>query len=410
MYVAQVSSGFVKASGVTTFVFQTAEYLAKLGVRVIIHAETSEIESLKTQDRQLEVQSHSLMFAPSARPDVIHAHGLWIRSTHRSIAYAHKYGIPCVISPHGMLNTWALQNGKYKKLIAMFLYQWRDLKHATLFHATAPSEYENIRRLGFKQPVMIAPLGVNVPPEMPGERNNNPKIALFLSRVHPVKGLINLVVAWARIKPVGWKLVIAGPNEDGHAAVVFAKAHALGIDHDIEIVGPVYGAEKDALYEKADLFVLPTYSENFGAVIAESLSYGVPVITTKGAPWSDLVGKTDRGVAPHCRSDLAEREIAGCLDENTGRLSSDANNVLSERVSELEYSGRAGWWIDIGVEPLVDALHEAIGLMDCERYQMGINGRALVESKYTWPAVALQMKASYEWLLHGGRKPEFIML
>ena len=106
--------------------------------------------------------------------------------------------------------------------------------------------------------------------------------------------------------------------------------------------------QKVAAYRHADLFVLPTFSENFGVVVAEALSHGLPVITTRGAPWADL-------------------ETHGC-----------------------------GWWVDIGVEPLAEALREAMSLTDEERRAMGENGRRMVEAKYRWESVAQEMEKVYK--------------
>jgi glycosyltransferase involved in cell wall biosynthesis len=249
-----------------------------------------------------------------------------------------------------MLTAWALRHKRIKKALALALYQYRDLKLAAMFHATAGSEVQDIRRLSLRHPVAVAPLGVELPPPDTGQERhrNGSRMALFISRVHPKKGLFNLVDSWARVRPNGWKMVVAGPDQDGHAAAVKARAEARGIASDWEFVGAVFGEKKDRLYAQADFFVLPTHSENFGVVVIEALAHRVPVITTKGAPWAELL------------------------------------------------SQRCGWWIDIGVEPLAGALREAMGLSDEERRSMGENGRRLVEAKYTWPAIAEQMRAAYE--------------
>jgi glycosyltransferase involved in cell wall biosynthesis len=324
----------------------------------------------------------------------VHIHALWDPFLHQIARWAKMKSIPLVYSPHGMLTPWALGQKSLKKWIALALYQYWDLRCASLIHATAESEVDDIRRLGLKQAVVVAPLGVSIPSEEPPIRHNNPKIALFVSRIHPKKGLFNLVDAWAKVKRsalversevkdqrsdeaslttnelmnsrtnelLPWKFIIAGPDQDGHAAEVMVRARAAGVEDDFEMIGPVYGKEKDELYARADLFVLPTYSENFGVVIIEALAFGCPVITTKGAPWAELE------------------------------------------------TGHCGWWIDIGVEPLAQALGNATALTDAERYQMGLNGRALVEKRYTWPAAAMQMKSAYEWLLHGGEKSDCVQI
>ena len=133
------------------------------------------------------------------------------------------------------------------------------------------------------------------------------------------------------------------------------------VDTTIKVKCLLCGEEKDILFRDADLFILPTFSENYGVVVAEALSYGIPVITTKGAPWEGLVSY-------HC-----------------------------------------GWWVDIGVEPLAKALREAVSLSGYERRAMGARGRQLVEARYAWSSVAMDMKAVYEWTLGGGRAPSCVL-
>ena len=191
--------------------------------------------------------------------------------------------------------------------------------------------------------------------------NRSIRTALFLSRVHPKKGLLNLVRAWSNLSPKNWRLCIAGPNEGGHLDEVMALAQQFGINDSVEYVGEVDGEQKDALYRMADIFVLPTFSENFGVVVVEALVHGIPVITTHGAPWADL-------------------EVYGC-----------------------------GWWVEIGVDPLQEALREAMALSDDERHAMGERGKEYV-CRYNWEDIAHQTMAMYRWILRKGDKPHCILI
>jgi len=182
-----------------------------------------------------------------------------------------------------------------------------------------------------------------------------------LSRIHPKKGLINLIDAWARVRPEGWRLVIAGPDEGGYQAEVAERIRTSGVGEQVSFVGAVEGEAKAALYRNADLFVLPTFSENFGVVVAEALAYGLPVLTTRGAPWADL-------------------ETHNC-----------------------------GWWIDTGVEPLAQALREAMALSDEQRHAMGARGRDYV-LRYDWGGIAAQTAAVYRWVLGQGDKPDCVQI
>lgn len=242
------------------------------------------------------------------------------------------------------------------------LYQKRDLAGATLLHAASNAEANNIRALGFKQPIAVIPNGVECPAySIPSPRQRSQRHALFLSRIHPNKGLSNLVAAWARVRPSGWRLTIVGPDENGHRAEVERAVRASGLTKDVTFVGPVTDQDKWSVYKQADLFVLPTFSENFGVVIAEALASGLPVITTKGAPWQQL---------------------------NTNEC---------------------GWWIDIGVEPLIKALKEATELPGEQLVAMGQKGRMLIEQQYTWPPIAEKMRSVYEWMLTGGAPPACVL-
>ena len=492
-------------------------------------------------------------------PDIVHLHGIWSMALHRCAVTCRRLGIKYVIAPRGMLEPWSLQQKWLKKRIARWLYQDKDLKCASALHATAESEAKQFRKLGFKNPIIISPNGVNVPvkfeprntsayAEATADRRNTRKRVLFVSRMHPKKGVMELAEAWGKLKkalvvskndytqtwyniaetadivnmPViqvernqnallnrravkdvfksfgvvenendgrhvifpaksagkmlgqrgvdlygvadsfaklfrasrrAWsetEAVVAehkrhrnidayhqyiakfayegevyyarftiredaserNPRNEVHSSTVsritvykakgaelsdlgnaqvedstpfvdnkiayfFARVNPLsnwccelvytvngefereyeakvkakvkesGLEDQFVFTGALNDDEKWKAYARADLFVLPTYSENFGIVVAEALWAGVPVITTKGTPWGEL-------------------ETAKC-----------------------------GRWIEIGVRPLAKALKEMMLMPDGARRQMGERGRKLVEEKYTWDAAADLMISSY---------------
>lgn len=300
-----------------------------------------------------------------ATPALIHSHGLWLPVNYWTASIARKYEIPYVIQPHGMLEPWALQHKGYKKRIAMTLFQWRALRHAKLLVATALAEYENIRALGLRQPVALIPNGLDIDSYWQADtfaRSSSgvQRTALFLSRVHPKKGLLNLMQAWAALPPGVWRLRIVGPDEGGHWAEVKALADRLGVGQSVEYLGPLEGEQKLRAYRESDLFVLPSYSENFGVVIAEALASGLPVITTRATPWADL-------------------EIFRC-----------------------------GWWVDVGVEPLLTALREAMTMDATELSAMGARGRTYVQ-RYDWKGIAPKMVEVYLWMLGQGDRPSCVL-
>jgi glycosyltransferase involved in cell wall biosynthesis len=293
---------------------------------------------------------------------VVHDHGIWLSSNRTAAAVAGKARAPRIVSPRGMLSEWALAWRGWKKRVAWIAHQRRDLETAAALHATSDLELEEIRAAGIAVPVAVVPNGVDVPPlasSTPATAGRTRRF-LFLSRIHPKKGLETLIEAWRVARPEGWELVIAGPDEAGHRAAVEKRARALGPGSAVRFQGAVPDGAKWALYGEADVFVLPTLSENFGVVVAEALASGVPVITTRAAPW---------GV-------LAERDC--------------------------------GWWADGGVAPLAEAIRKAAAIGDDERRAMGARGRRLVEERFGWPAIAGRMLSVYRWLAGVSVEPECV--
>jgi len=294
------------------------------------------------------------------RPDVIHDHGAWLPSNAAAAWVARRAGVPLVATPRGMVTDWSLSHQAWKKRAAWHLYQKPVFSQASLFHATAPAEVDSLRALGMSQPVAVVPNGVDLPETPPDDPAPDKKRALFLSRLHPKKGLPMLLDAWAEVEPDGWTLELVGPSENGHRAELEVQAADSGLGGRVVFTGPVDDADKWDKYAAADLFVLPTHSENFGIVVAEALAAEVPVLTTTGAPWQEL-------------------EDHDC-----------------------------GWWVAPEPDAIREALATATGQERDNLVAMGRRGRALVESTYTWRAVGRKMTRAYEWLSSREAKPDCI--
>lgn len=294
-------------------------------------------------------------------PHILHSHGLWLPVNHWATQWAQQQGIPLIIHPRGMLEPWAMQQSARKKAFAMALFQRSDLYSARLIVATSSMEFNSIRALGMKQPIAVIPNGIHFNShQISGiSAHQKSKTVLFLSRLHPKKGIKDLITAWSVIRPSGWRLCIAGPDEGGHLAEMKKLTSQLNLETEVDFIGEVQDNNKHHVFNSSSLFVLPTYSENFGVVVAEALSHGLPVITTKGAPWEDLV-------------------TYGC-----------------------------GWWIDRGVDALIPALREGIGLSPDSWKTMSDNARAYVR-RFDWNSIALDMKAAYHWALGSGDRPDCV--
>jgi glycosyltransferase involved in cell wall biosynthesis len=292
---------------------------------------------------------------PDKGARLIHDNGLWGYTNFIAGKYAARRSIPLVISPHGMLEPWALNYKARKKRIARALYQQAILDSAAMFVVSSDSECESVRQAGLKQPVAIVPAGVPLPETTATHMADGAqRRILFLSRIHPKKGIPQLVEAWQRARLPGWKVIVAGPDEGGHLAEVRKLVASRGLETDFEFPGPVEGERKRQLFESADLFVLPTFSENFGIVVAEAMGHGLPVLTTKGAPWAIL-----------------------------------------ERVN-------AGWWVDPDIDGITHGLRAALSTTVAERRQMGQAGRALIGSDFGWPMAGRKTFDAYAWLLDKG--------
>lgn len=334
--------------------------------RVSTHFENGSFERYAVPTRQnflLELYAQYCFIqklCTQKRTNLVHLHGMWTPLLAVAALVAHRKKIPLVISPHGCLEPWALEHKRGKKMLALKTYQGVLLRSASLLVATADQELESIRRLNLRQSVAVIPLGVEVGPA-PNHFDHEIKTILFLSRVHPKKGLIDLVEAWAKVRQKGWRIVIAGGDEEGYRSKVEALVREKGLQSDFEFVGFVEGVGKQACFDAADIFILPTYSENFGIAIAEALANELPVITTTGAPWKELV----------------------------------------------DY--RCGWWVNPGVQGVSEALTEAMKCGPEELREMGQRGRQLVIEKYSWNKIGSTALEVSGWLLDKSRpKPESV--
>jgi glycosyltransferase involved in cell wall biosynthesis len=316
--------------------------------------------------RRLGISSDMRRALSVVDADILHNHGVWMMPNIYAGTVARERRLPLVLSPRGMFSEWSLAFSRRRKQVAWWcLGQRRAAAATTCFQATSEGEARDIRRLGFRQPIAVVPNGIDLPDlgsAVSCADHERRRTVLFLSRIHPKKGVPILLCAWRRLERQfpDWDLVVAGPDERGHLAEVRKLVRELDLER-VAFAGPVSGQGKQILYRRADLFVLPTHSENFGMVVAEALSYGVPVITTTGAPWQEL-------------------EPRAC-----------------------------GWWIELSEHQLAETLEAAMKLPKEQRAAMGRRGRRWMEQSFSWPRIAADMKSVYEWVLGGGPPPSCVL-
>jgi glycosyltransferase involved in cell wall biosynthesis len=351
-----------------------AKGLAELGVDITlmtIRSENMNTYALEGTTAKLKVLSPSFSKKEIAkhlaeeRFDLIQIQSMWDLPYHKVMVEARKLGIPYIVTPRGMLDPWSLAHKKWKKKLAMLLYQKKDLQRANCILATADMEADHVRDLGIIPPIAIIPNGIDVSEyecRSLKDKASVKKQIVFLSRIHEKKGIEFLIDAWENLqsKYPDWNVVIAGNGETDYIEQLKQKITAKGLQKCMEIVPPVFGVEKHKLYCESSLFVLPTYSENFGMVVAEAMSCGVPVITTNGTPWQEL--------------------------------------------NEL----KLGWCIDLSIDNLIKAISEAVGLGADTLFNMGQKCSLHIRNTYQYTEVAAKNKAVYVWLTKGGDVPSCV--
>jgi len=298
---------------------------------------------------------------------LVHGQGLWDASSVAMAMLAHETAVPLVVSPRGMLEPWALAHRRAKKTIAWHLWQKGVLQSAALLHATSAQEAASIRAIGLHNPIAVIPNGVGIPtmtePALAPSRHAGQasRRCVYLSRIHKKKGLPLLLRAWSALRPPGWTLDIAGFGEEAYVAAIRALIRELDCP-SIHFVGEKSGDAKAEFLKGAHLFVLPSYSENFGVAVAEAMAHAIPVVATHGTPWRVLADK------------------------------------------------RLGWWVPPTMETIRDALQEATRLAPDELHAMGTRARHYAAETFSWAGVARSMAACYNWIHRGGPLPDPILL
>lgn len=337
---------------------QTSESLAEWsGVETVVHDPVGPLRlgfSLGLR--------HAVM---QADHDILHLHFLWSHASAITHEWHQRTGGPVVIAPRGMLDPWALRQSWLTKRIALCLYESQNLRSAATIHVLTDAEAAAVRSFGLTNPIATIPNGIDLPnlgascrAEKDGKR-----ILLFLGRIHPKKGVAELLAGWKQMATIepglakDWRLVVGGWDDGKHLMYYRKIAEEIGLD--ITFPGPAFGAVKEKLLRQADAFVLPSHSEGLPMSVLEAWSYGLPVLMSKA-----------------CNLPIGfEREAALRVDPE-------------------------------GPERMGRALVAALSRND--HGAIGGRGRSLVKERYNWDTVTAQMRSLYDWTLGGGERPSFV--
>ncbi len=309
-------------------------------------------------------------------PDVYHLHGAWLRAMHYGASEALRRERPYVLEVMGMYEPWCLRQKWPSKRIARWWFQDRVLQNASCLHVNSMVEAQNIRAQGFKTPIAVIPVGVDVeeiikrkaavPADSPWPELRGLPYILFLSRLHPKKGVELLIRSWAQVlkerpgRNADWMLAIAGTGDKEYAERCRQLANELGIADRCFFAGHVDELQKTWLYSHAQCYVLPSYNDNFGNTVAEALAHATPVIATKHTPWKSLV----------------------------------ENNC--------------GWLTDTTEADLSQPLKEALDMNAATRAEMGARGESLVRRRYSLDFTCKSIFGVYQWLLGKSGPPDFV--
>jgi glycosyltransferase involved in cell wall biosynthesis len=306
------------------------------------------------------------------RLSLLHANGLWMYPSLASFRWGRRAGRPYLVSPHGMLDPWAVRHSAWKKRLVGWWFENAHLAGAACLHALSEAEARAIRTYGLSNPICVVPNGVDLPkepvsgrPVWAGEAEKDCEILLFLGRLHPKKGLENLLLAWKDVQRDGgardWLLVIAGWDQGGHARQLQRMAEEHAIARSVRFVGPQFGDDKAASFAGADAFVLPSLSEGLPIAVLEAWSYALPVLMSEAC-------NLPEGFA-----------VGAALPIGTDRAA------------------------------IAAGLRRLFALSAAERRDMGARGRALIGERFTWRQVGEQMTDVYRWVLGGGAPPSCVL-
>ncbi|MEQ2005869.1 MAG: glycosyltransferase [Limisphaerales bacterium] len=297
--------------------------------------------------------------------DLLHVHGVFSFASTRAMWAARSGRVPYVNRPLGQLCGWSLQQRAFKKRAYLALAERANLDTAAAIQYMTPAEQGEAACLGLRAPGFVVPHGIELPQlqsdaraRLRSELHLGPdeNVVLFLSRLHPKKGLEVLIPALALIKDVPFTFVLAGSSDPpDYQTEIERLLRETGMTARTKRVGFVSGEWKQVLLQGADVFALTSHSENFGLAVVEALAARLPVVVTPGVALADEVTR-------HQVGEVVPMEVRPIAEAITG--------LLRQRATRL---------------------------------RMGLSAREMVERHYAWPAVAARITAEYQRILGSPR-------
>ncbi|MFS0515848.1 glycosyltransferase [Nostoc sp. UIC 10607] len=276
--------------------------------------------------------------------ELVHVHALFSYASTIAMAIARLKNVPYIVTTHGLLCEWSLQQSTHKKQTYLKLIEQANLDSSQIIHFTSEKEQQEVSLLGLQKPNVVLPLGISLPTKIVDARQRlrqkfnippDEPVILFLSRLHYKKGLEYLIPALSKLTHHRFTFILAGNGTPDYEAEIESLLVSSGLRDRTLVVGFVQGEAKDILMQGSDLFVLTSYSENFAVSVVESLAVGVPVLVTPGVALASVVKQNQLGYVP----DLDIAAIADALEsyfsnpQQAKKMGDRARQLVSDKYS-----------------------------------------------------------------------------